>query len=58
MGEDMIMSRRNCSDSLSALVVAAALGIPALVQPAVAQVITSITVGTHQTLTNSSLHLL
>jgi len=54
MGEDMIMSRRNCSGSLSALVVAAALGVPALVQPTVAQVITSITVGPDQPLSYSS----
>jgi hypothetical protein len=50
----MIISRRNYSDSLSALVVAAALGIPAPVQPAVAQVITSITVGTDKTLSYST----
>jgi hypothetical protein len=41
----MIMWRRNCSGSLSTLVVAAALGISAPVQPAVADVITSFSVG-------------
>jgi hypothetical protein len=46
----MIMSRRNCSHRLSALVVTTALGIPALVQPAVPQVITSFSVGADQTL--------
>jgi hypothetical protein len=51
MEEDMVMSRRNCSGSLSTLAVAAALGISAPVQPAVADVITSFSVGSDQTLT-------
>jgi hypothetical protein len=50
MEENMVMSRGNCSATLSTLVVAAALGIPALVQPAVADVIKSISVGPDQTL--------
>jgi hypothetical protein len=51
MEEDMIISRRNCSGSLSTLMGAAAVGVSALVQPAVAEVITSFSVGSDQSLT-------
>ena len=47
----MIISRRNCSGRLSTLMGAAALGISAQVLPAVAEVITSFSVGTDQSLT-------
>ena len=47
----MIISRRNCSGRLSTLMGAAALGISALLLPAVAEVITSFSVGKDQALT-------
>ena len=47
----MIASRRNCSSLSTLLMGAAALGVSALVQPAVADVITSFSVGPDQTLT-------
>jgi hypothetical protein len=51
MEEEMIISRRNCSGSLSTLMGGAALSISALVQPAAADVITSFSVGSDQALT-------
>jgi hypothetical protein len=54
MEEHMVISRRNYPGSMNVLMGAAALGISALVQPAVADVITSFSVGTDQTLTYPS----